>query len=377
MSDCSKCKLKKKDDLIGCEGPCQRWWHYSCVKLSEPEFKFLSKNDNVVFICDLCKTSVHGKINTADTSKEIVDEMTGILGNMEAQFDAKISAVLSKIEEMFSSLKNELIDIMKPEPSSDKPTYADVVQNKPTLIITPKNTSQSSTKTKSVVLQNVDPVKENLRVKQVRDVSNGGIAVRCENDTKLLDLVNSKLSNTYDVKVVSPIHPRVRISGLSEKLEENTLLEMLKSQNSSIFNSSSHIKFLSLDAVRNNKDVFHATFEVDVETYQRFLSSGFVVIGFDYCKAYDAIDVRRCYKCCGFHHLASKCSSELPICPRCAENHTLADCKNDQLKCVHCTNHNTLNNVKKVRVDHAVWDKSCEIYKTTLNSFKNRILNTQ
>lgn len=103
---------------------------------------------------------------------------------------------------------------------------------------------------------------------------------------------------------------------------------MLKSQSSAIFNTNSYVKFLSIDALRKNKQVFQATFETDVETYCRFLSSGYVVIGFDYCKVYDAIDIRRCSTCCGFHHLASKCSSEIPICRRCAENHALADCNN-------------------------------------------------
>lgn len=378
MSDCTKCKLNKKIDLIGCDGPCQRWWHYSCAKLSEVEFKFLSKNDNVVFICDSCKKNGDATINTTTISNLLVKEMTTISKNMEVQCEAIVSSVLSKIEEMFSSLKIEMMHLVKSDSSSStETTYAKVSRNKPTLIITPKDASQCSNITKSVILQNVDPIKENLMVKQVHDVSNGGIAVRCDNETKLIDLVNSKLSNEYHVKQVSPIHPRVRISGLSEKLEGVTLFDMLKSQNSAIFDTNSYVKFLSIDALRKNKNVFHATFETDVETYHRFLSAGYVIIGFDYCKVYDAIDIRRCFKCCGFHHLASKCSSEAPICPRCAGNHALADCNNVNLKCSNCTKHNTRSNVKKVRVDHAVWDKSCEVYKTALNSFKNRILDKQ
>lgn len=387
MSNCSKCKVKKKEDLIGCEGPCDRWWHYSCVKISDSEFKFLSKHNNVIYLCDDCKNKGAISIKQSDSLEDVYKKIEDFAKTIERSLDNKLSLILKQVNEQFTLLRQEVSDIVSSSESSqafnnanDHPTTstnASALKSTPTVIITPKDTSQSSNTTKAQIYHNVDPVKENVIIKKVKNVRNGGIAVQCENGDSFTDLINSKLSNNYDVKVINALNPRIRISGISEKLDKEIIVDMLKSQNKCLFHSGSHLKLVSISPLRKNQNMYQATVDVDSETYHKFIKHEHVVLGYDYCKVYDAIDVRRCFKCCGFHHLASKCTSEMSVCPRCSENHPLAECNSSNLKCIHCHNYNARNSDNKLRTDHAVWDRSCKIYELVLNNLKSRILDTQ
>lgn len=58
MSDCGKCRYKKSDKrLVGCEGSCQKWFHFSCIGLTENDFVFVERNTNIFYLCDDCKRS--------------------------------------------------------------------------------------------------------------------------------------------------------------------------------------------------------------------------------------------------------------------------------------------------------------------------------
>lgn len=382
MSDCSKCRTNKKEDLIGCEGTCKRWWHYSCIKLTDNEFRFLSKNHNVFYLCDSCKKGceIIDK-KQAQGFNDILERIADLPQITAKIIEKEIKAISTKVDDMVNCFKLELdnklstITSERSTAAHGKPTYAGIVTRNSTLIITPKDTQQNSNSTKSEILQEIDPVKENLELKQVKELKNGGIAVQCGNDERLKELINSKLKTSYDVKVVSPINPRVRITGITLELESNVLLNMFKSQNKALLSPNNTCQVISVTPLRNNRNVFQTTLQVDATTYHNLIQSGHVIIGYDYCKVYDGIEVRRCFKCCGFHHYATKCTSKVYICPRCAENHKLSDCKSKTLKCFNCTNYNLRNDTTKTCTEHAVWEKSCRTYNTALEALKTNILN--
>lgn len=383
MGDCSKCKAKKKEDFIGCDGPCRRWWHYSCVRLTETEYRFLSKNNNVVYICDSCRPK-YGVLDNQlqqDTLQNILQKVSENHTDTKGYIDEKISVAFNRMEELLRTFRAEIFERVSSTVSTGIPninnatTYSKVLQTKPTVIIKPKDPKQTSNTTKSEVLKNIDPIKEDLVLEQVRNISNGGVAVRCESNDKFSELLTLKMNNSYDIKVVNPANPRIRISGLSDKLDDDTLLKMLKLQNKCIFDTDHFIKLISVHPLRKNGNLFQATFEVDPNTYQRLFEQAHVLIGYDYCKVYDATEIKRCFKCSGFHHYANKCDAEAPTCPKCAENHVLSECKSSFLKCIHCSNYNSRGPTHKVKTNHAVWDKSCFTYKLALDNFKHNILN--
>lgn len=55
MTGCAKCKYEKNEGLVGCEGICSKWFHYSCTGLTNLEFGMLTKSNNLFFLCDICK----------------------------------------------------------------------------------------------------------------------------------------------------------------------------------------------------------------------------------------------------------------------------------------------------------------------------------
>jgi hypothetical protein len=99
--------------------------------------------------------------------------------------------------------------------------------------------------------------------------------------------------------------------------------------------------------------------------------------GLDYCTVYDAVELRRCFNCCGFHHFSKQCHVTVPTCPKCAGAHSVKSCTNEKLK---CTNFVQLNAHLKEQnpVDHAAWDLSnCNAYKKAVSDFKRDILSIQ
>lgn len=128
--------------------------------------------------------------------------------------------------------------------------------------------------------------------------------------------------------------------------------------------------------LRNNNQIYQALIQVDIETYNRIIDKGKIFVGYDYCSVYDAIDVKRCYKCCGFHHIANKCIKDTPVCPKCSGNHFLKECTATDLKCVHCSNLNSTQNMN-IDTQHAVWDPKCHVYKEIQSKMKAKVLGGQ
>lgn len=397
MGDCSKCKVKKKDGLVGCEGPCNKWFHYTCINLTESDFKLLDKSKNLLYLCDLCrnKCEVLDKVETTKLFKNIeskVSELTsnlnieGIKKSIQKQYDILLNefynqfttfkseleqTVLSRIDDINKNMQN-VVDIM-PQSRS----YASIAStSKSSFILMPKNSEQLNSVTKSDMLRNIDPVGTNINISQVKNTRNGGVVVSCgdgDESAKFKELAKEKLGDKYDAKQLPTLNPRVKVVGMSEEFEEQILLDYIKKQNNHLFVTNSICQIVNVAPLRKNRKVYQATLQLDKVTYNKILTCGKLFVGYDYCSVYDAVDLRRCYKCCGFHHIASKCTLDRPICPKCSEFHSVKDCKAELLKCVHCSKLKTTQDLD-INTDHAVWDQNCHVYKETLKKFKANIM---
>jgi chorismate mutase len=91
------------------------------------------------------------------------------------------------------------------------------------------------------------------------------------------------------------------------------------------------------------------------------MDAGRLIVGYDSCNVYDATEVRRCFHCNEFQHIATNCKNQL-TCPKSFK------------RCVNCL---LLNKKDKTNFDvnHSVWDvRDCQAYQRLLNKIKSEIL---
>lgn len=400
MSDCAKCKHTRSDGLVGCEGPCNKWFHHSCINLNKNDFDVLHKNKNLFYLCDSCirNSDITEKITLSNYNSNLnkINEKMSQIGDVIesklqlklSEFDTIIDSLRSSMSaliksEMANALKNILdetivpkIDELKPKLDQltttsvpAKPTFRDAVVNSSVLLL-PKNKEQRNSATKSDLFHNINPLHENIKVSKVKNISNGGLSISCPSEDDLMKfktLATDKLADKYDVKEAGKLHPRIKVVGITEKHEEATLVQLILSQNTQIFNKCKPPRVINVKPLKKSANVFQAVFEVDAISYHAAMNVGKLALGYDYCTVYDALEVRRCFRCCGFNHKSINCKKNL-ACPKCSEEHELKNCANSTVKCINCI---TLNKIKPgVNVDHSAWDNNCPILKEKINKMK-------
>ena len=167
----------------------------------------------------------------------------------------------------------------------------------------------------------------------------------------------------------------VKIVGLSSNISETDLSELFEfvvKTNSNSFNLNSICNVVKVYPTRKNEKIFQAVIELDRTTYEHVIRLDFILVGYDYCKVYDAHELRRCFKCSEFNHSSRYCKKQR-ACPKCSEDHDLRDCKSEILHCMNCVKlEKTLN--AEIDKNHAVWDPRCTVYKSTMDALKQNIL---
>ncbi|CAH1976567.1 unnamed protein product [Acanthoscelides obtectus] len=255
-------------------------------------------------------------------------------------------------------------------PATDA-SYANILKKNVNLIVKPKNNDQPHAATRLKMRQSVDPVTNNIKFSQVKNIKNGGLLIKCdgsEDASKLKELASLHLADDYEVKEVRKFNPRLKIVGMSECIDKEQLSVILKSQNS-VFQNDSECTVLKVWPTKKSGDVFQAILDVDIATYSSILSRGNLIVNFESCIVYDAISLRLCFKCCGHNHYAKNCKSKVQVCVKCSLDHKLSECRSASLKCINCVNARLPNS------NHAAWDAdNCTLYMKKLAEYKKSII---
>ena len=151
------------------------------------------------------------------------------------------------------------------------------------------------------------------------------------------------MGEKYTIKQLPVINPRIRIVGITdEEITTENLSDYVIHQNRYLFVGEPYCKVIDkIVPLRKDKKRFQAIVEVNPATYDNMIKKGYLIVGYDDCLVYDAIDIKICYQCCGYHHYQKQCSQKLPRCPRCSGSHDVKNCKSETLQCVKCTLLNT------------------------------------
>lgn len=296
------------------------------------------------------------------------------------------------IREEVAGIKQEMEDIKRmiqggqAGPSNEvRKTYSSVVKEKEkekVIIIKPK-IQQESEKTKEMIKQKVDIKTMAVGVSRMKKCSNGTVILGCETGEeirKLKDTVQEKMGENFKVTESNQAQPKVKIVNIDSeemKLEDDELIEIIKMQNRMEEREGREIKIVKRlnrerdeEQIRRRGNEGSLIMQMDEETHQEMLSRGKISVGWKKCAVYNHVNVKRCFKCWGYYHIAKNCTRE-ETCHKCAGNHKASECEAENRKCVNCTHKNQAFNLK-INVEHDALDKECPTFKRAMQEEKRR-----
>lgn len=265
--ECGICgvAIVRKQPTVFCSGPCKNQFHLACVYQGTADLNGMLKNipgllwksGSCISNC-ICLNEQH--LNT------LIDE--------------KLSHLMDVLLNEFGSLRESLEKSAAKTVFAKAETpvkYSDVLKNKaaPSVIIHPKN-RQNQIQTKSDILQSINPLENDIQISKIRNITVGGVLIGCKNQEdngKLKQMIQDKLTDVYEVRIVNGVNPRVRIVGITSKLDNNQILEYLIKMNSDLIVNESVCKVIKCVSLKNNNNVSQAVVQVDKVSYEKNVKS--------------------------------------------------------------------------------------------------------
>ena len=311
-------------------------------------------------LCQSADAVVENTKKSQLESEKLIRESAGIKNDLEK---------LSKTLNITIPKANSFAQVLKS--SSNCPTVVPPIKKQVPLIIKPKE-KQTSSESRRDLTKNVDPC--NFKFSNVQVRQNGDILISTENEKereKIRKELSCKIGDSYEIKTPEMLLPRVMVSGMSEKMEENKFLDAVKKQNLEL--GINYLKLVRYFEVRKNeKSHFNAIIEVNTEAFSKIINIGKMNIGWERCRVFDGTRVLCCFKCKGFNHRMVDCS-EKEVCLNCLGEHRTDSCNLAPVnKCINCIRSNTKLNLS-LDVNHATMDKSCPGYIHHLEQKKKKI----
>jgi len=263
-------------------------------------------------------------------------------------------------------------DILKNN-KNDANKHVPVMNKNIPLIVIPKNKKQNSDKTKSDLNKKCNPIE--LNIKNVESRNNGKIVIETdskENREKIKNELEKKIKGDYEIKIPLELKPCFEIVHMNNEFDESEILEKLRKQNQ--FLEFSQMKVIRIrKVVKFNKELRNATVQVDKVSFPKIIAAEKLSIGWEKCKVFDAIYVKRCMKCKGYNHKSTECIHK-EACFNCHQEHKTSECKEkeEMKKCINCLKANEKFNLG-LKTDHKTTSIECPVYQKKLKEKKEKI----
>lgn len=396
---CAICKInvtKVKAPGLQCMGKCKLFFHYEkCAKLTSDECDQIEKK-KMIWFCENCSKKRHSLIfprressskvddaiikeseifnTTSDDIIEIrasqrdlqnkVDELITLVKEKMNEKTVEFSKVLATVDELAEKMKSIEKKINRVEPYKEfkettAQSFVEVLKMKrvPKFIVKPKNTEQTSDQTRTDLRTSVDI----LNVKGARSCQSGGIVLTCnnsENSEEFQKNILAKMGDKYDVNIMEPKKPTLKIIGLFSKLSSEYLEERIRAQNDVILKNS----FIKVLEVKESPRGIVATMEADFSTYENIVQVGKLNIEFERCRVFPHVNVTRCFNCQEFGHISRYCKNPT-LCGKCSSEHKTNDCQSEGNKCVNCIfAKEKLHIESDLDVNHCAWSVRCPVF---------------
>lgn len=371
---CGRCdeELETKDECFDCDS-CMARYHLNCCGVSKSELKARKTSTCLRLYCTSCfSLFTSGVVSKVDELLKFVHKID--LFNQETKSTkdndaAVIQSIMTKINQMDEKVTSIESGMAKTTPTS----FANVLKTgnvNPVVIVKPKK-KQKCAETLNEINRNIN--KKDLNVCKTRNTRDGAVILSCEstNETmKAKQLINDKLGSEYEVVLPDVKNPRLRISNLDPEIENDNLINVLKSHNQRI--SAIEMKLIT---VINRKYRNHFTKDIVVEVksddYKQLRKIETLNLPWRECKIHEHLYIKRCFKCCGFAHIAKDCKQK-QRCSKCAGNHKYSECKSNDICCINCR----IANEKwksKLNTNHHSWSKECSVIKRKMVQLQDKI----
>lgn len=371
-----KHKVVKDKELVRCEGPMEE------ISLAREERKTLTTSGTFGVTK---QTTMDAKIDSlVEMVREIRDEVAGR--------DEVKKMIKHIIREEMENIKRELMEAMRGvrrEMDGDgRLSYSEATgaaKRESILIVKPKR-EQKSEVTKQIIKEKVDIKNIPVGITRLRKGGKGSIILGCESEKEMKELkenVCEKLSEDFEIVEPRRVKPKLKIINVGEeemKLEEGKIIATIRRQNA-IDEEENNLymrvvkKICSWDKEENRRTIRGdregiLIVEVDERLHERMLKREKINVGWKKCRVFDHCNVKRCFKCWGYFHIAANCTRQ-EVCHTCAGNHKSNECKSSTKKCINCIYKNRTYNLK-IDEEHDALNRECPTYVKALEEEKKR-----
>lgn len=363
--NCNLCKQSrtKNKDIFNCDG-CNLPVCKECGNLTASEVKALQLigGRTLKFFCPKCLNG------------ESLELYQKLLNSKETIIKDKIT-IISLLEEEIEKLKNN--------PRTEQCGYSNAVkkQKKEVIIVKPKDSNQSSENTKKTIEEKVDPCRlgEGIEVSNVKLIKNGGVAIKYNEDRKknvqnICDNIKSSLGQDYEVNIPEKKNPRIILFNIHnrELEDQDSLINKLITQNT--INTDPNIREIKIvHKYQNRKGMTNVIFQLDKQTYECIRRKEKIAIGWKTYFYKDSLNVKQCFNCWKFGHIAKDCKKTKPTCQVCAGEHKVNDCQTNEECCVNCKYAVEVLKIPNIDCKHRAYDKECETYKRIIEQLQEKI----
>ncbi|XP_029672801.1 uncharacterized protein LOC115241271 [Formica exsecta] len=240
---------------------------------------------------------------------------------------------------------------------------------------------QESEVTKKLIKEKIDIKNMPVGVTKLKKGSKGTVILGCETEEemeKLKATVQAKLGENFKVTESPRMKPKIKIVNIGEeemKLNDDNLIVTIKKQNKiDAKNEEIHMrivkKIVKSQSGRRGKEEGSVIIEADEKTHEIMLSMGKLNVGWRKCLVFNHINIKRCFKCWGYYHIAKNCTRN-ETCHKCAKNHRAVECTATNKRCINCMFKIQTYNLR-ISDEHDALDPECPTFKRAIQEEKRR-----
>lgn len=216
----------------------------------------------------------------------------------------------------------------------------------PTVSVKPKQNTQKqrSHETFQEIMSGVTSIGSVVR--DTRNIRGGGILISCQNAEATMtvkQMIEKNIGDKYEIELPPIRYPRVRIMRVDINFSENEIINDIINKND--------LENATIKIIKKLKHGRHGLFndviiEVDCDTFSKLDKTKKLCIGWRIHDVSEHCYLKRCFKCCGFGHIAKECRKKT-ACSKCAGEHKVNECHNTSHQCINCI---TINNKHKLNL---------------------------